>query len=167
MFSRGEPTFSFLFKRGQINSSSFSPHSYLLDPRSRHQHHPQVALPFALQSGFSFSYRSKLGSKNKKKEKRKKMNTLGSGPTNPDTPLYWYHPLYFPYFLYYIRAHACKRSLNRITYCPIPNSKLVTINTVVFSPLLFYHPSNHTPSSYEQIIRTKSYAQIICTNIDQ
>jgi len=59
----------------------------------------------------------------------------------------------------------------RIDYLlPDLNSKLVTIFTLGFSPFPFYHPSNHTPSSYEQIIRTKSYAQrnytykIICTN---
>jgi len=64
------------------------------------------------------------------------------------------------------RAHRQKVAA-QITYCPIRNSKLVTIFTQVFSPLLFYHPSNHKSSSYKHIIRTKSYAQIICTNIDE
>jgi len=33
--------------------------------------------------------------KQKKKKNEKKRKTRGSWPTNPDTPLYWYHPLYF------------------------------------------------------------------------
>jgi len=38
--------------------------------------------------------------KTKKMKKEKKRYTCGSCPTNPDTPLDWYHPLYFPYFLH-------------------------------------------------------------------
>jgi len=72
MFSRGEPTFSFLFKRGQINSSSFSPQSNLLYTCSRHQHNSLVTLPSALQFRFSFSYITEANSAVKRKNKRKK-----------------------------------------------------------------------------------------------
>jgi len=52
--------------------------------------------------------------KTKKNKKEKKRNTRGSCPTNPDRPLYWYCPLYFPYLLHYMRGHAGKRSLHRL-----------------------------------------------------
>jgi len=41
-----------------------------------------------------FHTEANSGVKTKKKKKEKKRNTRGSCPTNPDTPLYWYHPLY-------------------------------------------------------------------------
>jgi len=71
MFSRAEPTSSFLYLRGQINSSSFSPYSYLLHLRSCLQHNPQVVLPSLLQSSFSFSYISEANSVVKTKNKQK------------------------------------------------------------------------------------------------
>jgi len=77
MFSRGEPTFSFLFKRGQINSSAFSPHSYLLHPRSRHQHNPQVPLPSALQSASLFIQKQTQQLKQIKRKKKRKETPVG------------------------------------------------------------------------------------------
>jgi len=47
-----------------------------------------------------FHTESNSAVKTKTKKKEKKRNTRGSCPTNPDTPLYWYHPLCFPYFLH-------------------------------------------------------------------
>ena len=79
MFSSGEPTFSCLFKRGQINFYSFSPHSYLVHPCSCHQHNPQVTLPSVLQSHFSFSYITEANSavKTKEKETKQRKETPG------------------------------------------------------------------------------------------
>jgi len=59
----------------------------------------------------------------KKMKNAKKRNTRGSCPTNVDRPLNWYHPLYFPYFLHYIRGHSGKRSLHRLL---IPRSEIVS-----------------------------------------
>jgi len=85
MFSRGEPTFSFLFNRGQINSASFSPHCYLLHLSPRLQHNPQLALPFTLPARFSFSYITEANSavkkKKKKKKKRKETTAALTAPT--------------------------------------------------------------------------------------
>ena len=155
MFLRGEPTFSFLFKIGQINSSSFSPHSYLLHPRFHHQHNPRVALPTAVQSRFSFSYITEGNSpviKNKRGKKQKKSNSRGSCPTNPHTPPYWYHPLYFPYFRHYIGGDTGKRSLHKLLIARFQIVSYSHLNTALFSfallsPLKSYAkfiPINHT-----------------------
>ena len=180
MFSRGEPTFSLLFKRGQITSSSFSPQSYLLHPRSRHEHNPQVDLPSALQSRFAFSYISKANSGVKTKiktQKEKKGNTRGSCPTNPNVPHMWYHPLYCPYFLHYIKGHTSKRSLHRlliarsqiVSYSPSSHQSSLLCSFLTPQNICRIHKNksytqNHT---YKEIIRAKSYAQIIWTNIDE
>jgi len=131
IFSRGKPTFPFLFKRGQINSSSFSRHCYLPHPPSCHQQNAQVALPSALQSRFSFSYITEANSTviTKRIKIKKERNSRGSCPTNPDKPLYWYHPLYFTYFLHYIGRHAGKRSLHKLL--------------IALSQIVSYLPSSH------------------------
>ena len=161
MFSRGEPTFSFLFKRGQINSTSFSPHCYLLHLSPRLPHNSQLALPFTLPARFSFSYITEANSavktkKKKKRSKEKKQPRLL--PHQPGCAPLLVPPSLLPLLSPLHRGARRQKVAALITYCPIPHSKLVTIFTLVFSLLLFYHPANHTPSSYEQIICTKLYA---------
>ena len=125
------------------------------------KYYPQVALPSALQSRFSFSYITEANSAVKtKKEKEKKGNTLGSCPTNPHTPLSYTGTTLSTSPTFGATSERAQAKVTaKINYCAIPNSKLA--------------PSSHLSFLVFSYITFKSYAQnhthklYVPTNIDE
>jgi hypothetical protein len=122
-------------------------------------------------SPFHTSQRQTLPLKQKKEKKRKekKRNTLGSCPTNLDTPLSYTGTTLStsPTFGAALERAQAKVTA-KINYCAIPNSKLAPSSHLSFLFLSYItfksYAQNHTHKSYAQNHTHKLY---VPTNIDE